>query len=59
MPPKKSKLVGKTAILDAALATAVKVLDVTGTFLDNTPIPCAAAVIKVIVDVIKQKEVRI
>ena len=48
----------KSKILDATLSAAVTVLDVTGTFLDNTPIPGAAAVIKVVLDIIKQKEVR-
>lgn len=45
-------------ILDATLTAALKVLDVTENVLKTTPIPGAAAIIRVILDVIKQKEVR-
>lgn len=59
MPPKtKRNKANKYKVLHATIAAAVKVLDVTGSVLETTPIPGAAAVIKVILDIIEQKEVR-
>lgn len=47
----------KVHVLKSALAGAIKVLDVAESVLSTTPIPGAAAVIKVVLDLLKRKEV--
>ena len=50
--------VDKAKLRDTALTAATKVLEVTANVLDTTPVPGASAAVKVVLDILNQKDVR-